>query len=87
MKDKYINANCTSWSFESPYLISGQSLIDESFTQSALYYDAHLVRDGWLSIRYKKNTKMVNEFKSGFFAVEVNGDVVHDNEDLSKDDW
>jgi hypothetical protein len=62
-------------------------MLDDGVSESQFFYNTHLVRDGTLSIRYKKNTRMVREFKNGTFTVTLNGVVIHENEDITKDDW
>jgi hypothetical protein len=73
--------------FHDPYLVSGNSFVDDANAISQLDFHAYFVTNGELRLRYKKNTRMFNEYKNGAFQVTLNREPIHTNDDIYRDYW
>jgi len=79
--------NCTSWDYTDGLLKAGTTTLENTLTESDLRFNADLIKPGTLRLKYKKNTKIVNEYKNGIFMVVVNDEPVLYNDDIDKDGW
>jgi len=83
----YRNANCTHWHYEGGEIISGQTDLDDNWVEFELEYMVKLVKPGYLSFRYRKETRMEMGFRNGEFALLIDDDVQIYNSDVDKNAW
>jgi hypothetical protein len=64
--------------------VSGETTLDSWVESQLVYYD-HLVTNGTLTVRYRKDSSTLNGFNNGEFSIYINGKREHVDNELGND--
>ena len=81
------DSKCTKWHSEDGSYISSGTTSEMTWFESELVYYAHNVKPGNLTVRYRKDSIMHNNFHNGGLYIYLDSQVAYSDSELGRDDW
>ncbi|OMJ73067.1 hypothetical protein SteCoe_28345 [Stentor coeruleus] len=82
----YYNLNCTGWTQSDNILISGETTKGYTYT-AGLSFSFSIVKQGTVTVTYRKDTVHLNGYKVGFFSIFLNLEMKHFDDEIDDSTW